>query len=180
MFTIFTKSNYIQIQTESTSIYWGNSANNPKINNSIFLSQDRSNFSFWDPDKGVISNIGQFSLKSFEIDSFLLNDNDLCYKVKFDHINFAFLSNIKESSVIEKIGEPQILFIQTNNSDIPNILSVCQNANPKLVVFFSQNQDIEKIKQLITQNLTSMENGYKIRSKDLNTENTQYLIISNN
>jgi flagellar hook-length control protein FliK len=181
MFTIFSNQNYFQIKSETVSLYWSNQLNWADLSqeNSVFLSSDKNTAHYWSSHKSLINNVGQYSQLGFEIESFNSEAGKLGFKVKHDSVTLALIDNLDpELHVTEKIGEPNILVVRVDSKNAEKMLSVSQNSNSKMIILLTEPTEREAVKQIFTQNLTEIENGYKIRSKDLNTETTQYFILN--
>ena len=181
MFSIYSNQNYFQIKSELVSLYWSSNINWADLSqdNSVFLSSDKNTTHYWSSHKSLINNIGQYSQHGFEIESFNSDSNKLVFKVKHDSIKLVLIDNLDpEMHVLEKIAEPNIMVVRVEAKNAEKMLSVCQNSNSKMIILLTEQDDRDSVKQVFTQNLTEIENGYKIRSKDLSTENTQYFILN--
>ncbi len=181
MFTISSNQNYFQLKSENSSLFWSNLIKLEDIEqpNAVYLCSDKSTNFYWSSHKSLINNVGQYSQQSFEIDSFNSGSNKLVFKVKHDSLNLVLIDNLEnEAQILEKIGESEILIIKIGDQNIDKLMSISQNSNAKLVIILVDKNQTDKIKQLFTQNLTEIENGYKIRSKDITGETTQYFILN--
>ena len=181
MFTIYSNQNYFQIKSEIVALFWSNQINLSDLeqNNSVYLCSDKDTKHYWSSHKSLINNIGQYSQLGFEVESFNSSPGKLVFKVKHDSITLALIDNLdNETYVAEKIGDPNVLIIKVDSKNAEKMLSVCQSSNSKMIILLSDKNEMGNIRQVFTQNLTEIENGYKIRSKDLNAESTQYFILN--
>jgi hypothetical protein len=180
MLTLQYNKDTLSIQSDTSNLVWSKEIDLKDLKDkTIYLNSRKNSISSWLSNKYFISNSGQYSQLGFEIESILDGSDKLVYKVKCDSVSLALLDGTaSDSPVVDKIGEHEVLIIDITDIKIEDVLTISQNSNPKLVILLADKQSNEQIKQVLTQNLTLIENGYKIRSKDITGESTQYLILN--
>jgi len=180
MLTLQITKDTLTIKSDISDLVWSKQIEIKDLaDNTIYLSSRKDTTSNWSGKKYFIANSGQYSQLGFEIESLLDGNDKLLYKIKCDSVSLALIDGISAgSSIIDKIGEPEVLIVDTSEIKLEDMLTISQNSNSKLVVMIANKDKNEQIKQIFTQNLTLIENGYKIRSKDIAGESTQFLILN--
>lgn len=180
MLTLQYNKDVLRIKSDISDLIWAKQIETNNLDDkTIYLSSRKNSTSSWLGKKYFIANSGQYSQLGFEIESLLDGVEKLLYKIKCDSVSLALIDGITLGSpIIDKIGEAEVLIIDIADIKIEDVLTISQNTNSKLVVLLAQKDKNEQIMQVFPQNLTVIENGYKIRSKDIAGENTQYLILN--
>ena len=180
MLTLQNSKDLLTIKSDISDLVWSKKIDIKNLaDKTVYLNSRKNPVSSWSGKNYFISNSGQYSQFGFEIESILDGSEKLLYKVKCDSISLALVEGIAGGSpIIDKIGEAEVLIIDISEIKIEDVLTIAQNSNSKLVVLIANKDKNEQINQAFTQNLTLIENGYKIRSKDMTGESTQYLILN--